>query len=1675
MLKKLPVDVRLLIVKKALKSENKSQICKQYQISRTLLYRWIKTYESASKRSKRLSLSPKIRQGANHHKSLSSAIQRKIRNLALKNPQLSAQKIAKKTGVSAYGAWITLKRAGISSEVAREQYFARRGKSLIKEIPVNDKVTMLRRRESGEKVASICRDFQVSRTIYYRYARRFDEGEGRREALVSLRPRGEKHWRFIPGIREQILNIVVDYPVFSAHKIEVELTVKAGKKVFSDFGVYTYLKKMGLNTYQRRLAYAKSHAPITVPVPKVVREEKTPIGSIPSVSSLAPPGFLRGFFSSRPFIIFLSTFIPALFAYILISTLFNTQGLTSRIGMIFSFTSLIFGLFFFIYSLKYYLTIALVLSFSRKGEDQKKRGIGLQADLSNIHLERQPFVSVHIASFNEKRVINRLLTAATSLDYKNYEIIVADDSTDETRDLLATWSKHPRVKISHRDSREGFKGGALREALKITDPKAEFIMVFDADFIPYPDTITQFLKYFQSTCGTLDFQQEARSKKQESREKNHASYFPSASLRAGMLHDSNRIAAIQGYQWHVLNKSENWVTRGVRSEYSGSYVIERSGEEIYSGLKQISGSVYMIRRDVLESVGWGNSITEDFQLTLKLYEKGYKVVYTPYVQAPAEAVSTIKRLIRQRMRWAEGHSFNVKRMFKRLLFGKWEAAPIHPRGESNPHLGGGEISPQDGKIFIPSPLTLSEKLEFIYLTPYYLQAAFFIIGTISWFIAEVIFQVRLPFWTEVWGWSLILTNMLALPLMNMVGLFLEEAEEKDYMGLLSFIMLSYIVAPFQAYAAVKGFLAKEEGPWFRTPKTGRITDTFTPGRFYRFVWGVFGRGKPAVAEALAGKPAVAPALGMGWQGRALPAVGLTSNPVFAFATANNQFSSFKIKPRRLRWVGRSVVVVLLISAMFLNLVSFGQNDIFSIPGKKALKVSGKSNFQAGERPEFTLRIPQKAPETKTLSFFKRVLAPGIAEAAEPVVQASLFDSKGQEMKDAPLSVTGNKDDFKLALSPWENLAPGQYTLKVRANNPGETSYEATQDFTWGVLAINTNKSIYTPRETVKLGFGTLDNEGRTLCNSRLILKIKYQKSKIEDELSTENGRIKPSGECSQNSVTNLADYLAEFQVQGIGTYRLHLTARTDAGERSIDDKFEVRESVPFDIERTSYPTRIYPPAEYPVTIKVTANENFRGEVVESVPESFDIKVQSEKFKVKENTIFKEERQWQIAADVVATLFMDTPDATQQLLLSAGGFWSGSFGTAPVYDTAQKKSGLASWKSDSGASNNASLVYRVGVVPTGANLGARITAYFRLTNLPGSTATLFGVTTSANQYLVVRITSGGVLQLWGGGSQIGSNGSTINPGGVPAWYRLSLVYKLNASGQISDAKLFLDGVQDISVTGLTLTTGADFALGWVDTPGASKVLHFHHVYADDDTSLTDTGDIRVTAKLPNADSTRGFDTVIGGGTGDCADGSTEYGCVNDRPISESTGWRQTATADVTENFNIESASQGDVDISGNTLVARTAWVWAKKGSGPGACGTTADMWDNNSASAVELTASSALYTKITDSTTYPSNPAAGMNSCTTAQDTYFYETGVLIASLGDPVPEAALLLAPLSFFAPKIIKSIQKGTLVEDTLSLLRRIIGTVSKWLYGYMAIWLHGYMAKWLRRRRRRRGKKDG
>jgi len=293
------------------------------------------------------------------------------------------------------------------------------------------------------------------------------------------------------------------------------------------------------------------------------------------------------------------------------------------------------------------------------------------------------------------------------------------------------------------------------------DPRTEYVAIFDADAVPFPDVLRDLLYHFYSQGNPRP-------------------------------RPIPEVGAVQSYQWHVLNKSESWLTAAVRTEYAGSYMIERPFQQVLGSMKMIAGTAYMIRAGLLRELGWGRSLTEDWELTLRLYAKGFKVVYTPYAETPAECVATFGRLARQRMRWAEGHSYNVNKWFLTIL-----------------------RSPR---------LSLLEKAEFIYYGLYYLQSALFILGSAAWLISEIVLQVRIPEWTALLGWSLLFSNLFSLPLMNLAGLLLEGSPRRDYQGVLGAVALSFLLVPFQAWASVKGLFEKREGGWFRTPKTGRITD-----------------------------------------------------------------------------------------------------------------------------------------------------------------------------------------------------------------------------------------------------------------------------------------------------------------------------------------------------------------------------------------------------------------------------------------------------------------------------------------------------------------------------------------------------------------------------------------------------------------------------------------------------------------------------------------------------------------------------------------------------------------------------------------------------------------------------------------------------------------------------------
>ena len=103
-----------------------------------------------------------------------------------------------------------------------------------------------------------------------------------------------------------------------------------------------------------------------------------------------------------------------------------------------------------------------------------------------------PKVLVQLPIYNERHVAERLLGAVCRLDWPRdrLTIQVLDDSDDETSAILDRSAArlraagHP-VEIVRRPERTGYKAGAL--AYGLARANAEFVAIFDADFVPPAD------------------------------------------------------------------------------------------------------------------------------------------------------------------------------------------------------------------------------------------------------------------------------------------------------------------------------------------------------------------------------------------------------------------------------------------------------------------------------------------------------------------------------------------------------------------------------------------------------------------------------------------------------------------------------------------------------------------------------------------------------------------------------------------------------------------------------------------------------------------------------------------------------------------------------------------------------------------------------------------------------------------------------------------------------------------------------------------------------------------------------------------------------------------------------------------------------------------------------------
>lgn len=229
-----------------------------------------------------------------------------------------------------------------------------------------------------------------------------------------------------------------------------------------------------------------------------------------------------------------------------------------------------------------------------------------------------PKVSIHLPFYNEAKVASRLLDACLGLDYPKdkLEIIVVDDSTDETTQITRDYAaRNPgRIRVIHRDNRDGFKAGALQVALQNT--AGDYVAIFDADYVPHSSLLKEMLPYFYT---------------------------------------DPKVAFVQA-RCGYLNPSTSWITKAVALGIDGYCLIDQRARHKANLLAHFCGTNGIFRLESLKSVGgWASdTLVEDLDLSVRLQLKGWRYVYLPNIVCAGEIPHTLKTFRRQQFRWAKG-------------------------------------------------------------------------------------------------------------------------------------------------------------------------------------------------------------------------------------------------------------------------------------------------------------------------------------------------------------------------------------------------------------------------------------------------------------------------------------------------------------------------------------------------------------------------------------------------------------------------------------------------------------------------------------------------------------------------------------------------------------------------------------------------------------------------------------------------------------------------------------------------------------------------------------------------------------------------------------------------------------------------------------------------------------
>jgi cellulose synthase (UDP-forming) len=226
-------------------------------------------------------------------------------------------------------------------------------------------------------------------------------------------------------------------------------------------------------------------------------------------------------------------------------------------------------------------------------------------------LATRPALDVFVPVYDEAvEIVEPVIAAATRIRGVEARVALLDDG--DSADMEAMARRHGTAYI-RRTVHNGAKAGNVNHALGRTS--APFVAVFDADHVPDPAFAERTVPHMAADPG---------------------------------------VAFVQTPQYYA-NHGANGIARAAWAQQALFFGPIAEGKDA-AGAMFCCGTNVVFQRDALAGAGGfpETSLTEDFELSLRLQEHGWRTVYVPEVLAHGLGPEDMASYVSQQHRWARG-------------------------------------------------------------------------------------------------------------------------------------------------------------------------------------------------------------------------------------------------------------------------------------------------------------------------------------------------------------------------------------------------------------------------------------------------------------------------------------------------------------------------------------------------------------------------------------------------------------------------------------------------------------------------------------------------------------------------------------------------------------------------------------------------------------------------------------------------------------------------------------------------------------------------------------------------------------------------------------------------------------------------------------------------------------